>query len=58
MPSQIPTKDLNDLDSYRRLEENTRCSNKVGESLEFEGVCHVEKAEVLPIRVVCLGNGL
>ena len=28
MPLQIPTKELNDMDSYRRLEESRRCSNK------------------------------
>ena len=28
MPLQIPTKELNDMDSYRRLEEARRCSNK------------------------------
>ena len=28
MPLQIPTNDLNDMDSYRRLEEVRRCSNK------------------------------
>ena len=28
MPLQIPTKELNDMDSYRRLEEVRRCSNK------------------------------
>ena len=28
MPLRIPTKELNDLDSYRRLEEVRRCSNK------------------------------
>ena len=27
-PLQIPTKELNDMDSYRRLEEVRRCSNK------------------------------
>ena len=28
MPLQIPTKKLNDMDSYRRLEDVRRCSNK------------------------------
>ena len=28
MQLRIPTKELNDLDSYRRLEEVRRCSNK------------------------------
>ena len=28
MSLQIPMKELNDMDSYRRLEEVTRCSNK------------------------------
>ena len=27
-PLKIPTKELNDMDSYRRLEEVRRCSNK------------------------------
>ena len=36
MPSQIATKDLNDLVSYRRLEEVRRCLNKVEESLSLK----------------------
>ena len=28
MPLRIPAKELNDLDSYRKLEEVKRCSNK------------------------------
>ena len=66
MPLLIPTKELNDLDSYRRLEEVRRCSKKrtdshervVGESSKFQGVCDVGETEILPIRVGYPGNGL
>ena len=66
MPLQIPTKELNDMDSYRRLEEVRRCSNEAltcdervfGRNLESERVRDASKAEVLPIRVGCPENGL
>ena len=45
MPLQILTNELNDMDSYRRLEEVMRCSNKeltvIGEL--FEGVRSLKK---------------
>ena len=62
MPRRTPAKELNDLDSYRELEEVKRCSNKelkITREL-LERVRSLNKyallgkqAEVLPICVRC-----
>ena len=53
MPLRIPTKELNDLDSYRRLEEVRRCSNKkLAVTREL-----LEKVQMMDIEPFLIASG-